>query len=103
MFVKVYEFHIQEGREREYLMIQEKTAEIYSRYIDCQTLYLKSINEGTKWLEISQYKDKDTYEKWIALVNKDPEIQTLFSSFEDLLDLNRKEIKEDSYHQVPKR
>ena len=85
MFVKVYQYHVQKEKEIEYLSIQEKVGEIYKQYLDFHTIYLKSKDCDTKWLEITYYKDEDDYKKGIKMMNKQLELQELFKSFQSVL------------------
>ncbi|WHY77178.1 hypothetical protein QNH20_24385 [Neobacillus sp. WH10] len=97
MFVKVYQYHIQKDKVDEYLGIQEKALEIYSRYLDFHTIYLNSKDDVTKWIEISRYKDEDEYQKSMKLINEQEEIQELFKAFQSLLDTNKSEISEEDF------
>lgn len=38
MFVKIYQYHIQQDKVEEYLSIQEKASEIYSKYLNFHTM-----------------------------------------------------------------
>ncbi|WP_456278930.1 hypothetical protein [Bacillus sp. AK128] len=96
MFVKVYKYHIQNDKVDEYLSIQEKASKIYGKYIDLQTTYLQSIDDHTKWLEISKYKDENEYQKSMDLINKEFEIKELFKAFQCLL-VSDSEISEEDF------
>ncbi|MEI5908692.1 hypothetical protein WAK64_16715 [Bacillus spongiae] len=100
MFVKIYQYHIQKEKEEEYLSIQEKAGEIYAKHIDLHTLYFKSKENDTKWLEINCYKDQDTYNKSIELINKQIEIQKLFKSFQSVLVSEKSEILEEDFIKI---
>lgn len=97
MFVKIYEYHIQKEKLEQYLAIQEKTSEIYSRYLDFHTIYLNSKTDETKWLEITRYKDEDIYKKSMELINEHKDIQNLFESFQSLLLTEKSEIREEEF------
>ncbi|KMM39289.1 hypothetical protein [Guptibacillus hwajinpoensis] len=97
MFVKVYEYHIQKEKIEEYLLIQQKAREVYGRYIDAETTYLHSKVDPTKWLEMTYYKSEDDYRTSMELINKEKEIQELFTSFKALLVTEKSEIKEEDY------
>jgi quinol monooxygenase YgiN len=97
MFVKVYQYHIQNYKVDEYLSIQEKASEIYRGYLDFETIYLQSKEDSTKWMEISKYKDEEEYQKSINLINKEEEIQELFEAFQSLLVSEKKEIIEENF------
>lgn len=100
MFVKVYQYYIQKEKEEEYLRIQEKAGEIYEKYLDFHTLYLKSKESDTKWLEITFYKDQDVYNKSIEIINKQIEIQELFKSFQSVLVSERSEVLEEDFLKI---
>jgi len=97
MFVKVYQYHIQKGKVREFLEIQEKVSEIYGRYLDFHTIYLNSIIDPTKWIEISRYKDEAEYQKSIEIINREGEIQELYEAFQFLLVSDKNEISEEDF------
>ncbi|MHC0035333.1 hypothetical protein [Pseudoneobacillus sp. C159] len=97
MFVKVYQYYIQKDQLDNYLDIQEKSKEIYSTYIDVQTIYLNSRNDESKWIEISRYQSEDEYKKSIKLINQQKEIQELFEDFQSLLVSDKNEISEEDF------
>lgn len=97
MFVKIYEYHIQKDKVEQYLAIQEKASEIYNRYLDFHAVYLNSKTEETKWLEIIRYKDEDTYNKSMELINEQKEIQDLFEDFQSLLLTGKRGIMEEDF------
>jgi hypothetical protein len=101
MFVKVYQYHIQQGKVKEYFEIQQKASEIYRKYINSQTTYLNSKADPTKWLEISRYENEEEYYKSMKLVNEEEEIQELFKRFQSLLVTDKKEIMEEDFTQKP--
>ena len=47
MFVKIYEYHIKKDMEVFFLEIQEKASRIYNKYLSCDVMYLKSIDDET--------------------------------------------------------
>ncbi|XXM71277.1 hypothetical protein ACQ0QQ_16425 [Lysinibacillus sphaericus] len=100
MFVKVYECHILPHKENEYLKIQERAEEIYSRYINSRSLHLKSREDSSKWMEITRYENEEEYERSIQLINQEKEIQDLFKQFQALLVSEKKEIREENFHLV---
>ncbi|MYL63516.1 hypothetical protein GLW07_09140 [Bacillus hwajinpoensis] len=85
MFVKVYEYHIREESMEEYYRIQQKAGEIYKKYIDVETTYLQSKEDSSKWMEIAKYESEEDYQKALALINQEKEIQELFKAFEAIL------------------
>lgn len=97
MFVKIYQYHIQNDRVDEYLAIQEKASKIYGKYIDFHTMYLNSKNDVTKWIEITRYKDEKEYNKSIHIINQHQEIQDLFEEFQSLLLNDKSEISEEDF------
>ncbi|WP_044339725.1 hypothetical protein [Rossellomorea aquimaris] len=98
MFVKVYEYHIQPEKIEEFFKVQEKAGEIYRKYLESHTLYLKK-QDGTKWMEINRYKDESEYKKSIELINEHEEIQHLFTDFQSLL-VPGSEIVEEDFLQI---
>lgn len=100
MFVKVYQYHIQKDKVEEYLDIQEKAAIIYSKYLDTHTIFLNSIEDESKWIEITKYRDEAEYKKWIKIINEQIEIQELFKSFQSLLVLDKDSIIEENFLEV---
>ncbi|MGM0753994.1 MAG: hypothetical protein ACQET6_18960 [Bacillota bacterium] len=99
MFVKVYEYHIQPEKIEEFFKVQEKAGEIYRKYLESHTIYLKKQDYGTKWMEISRYKDESEYKKSIELINEHEEIQHLFTDFQSLL-VPGSEIVEEDFLQI---
>ncbi|PEY32272.1 hypothetical protein CN354_21815 [Bacillus cereus] len=84
MFVKVYQYHIQIDKEKEYLEVQEKAASLYQKYIFIRSVYLKSNDDESKWIEMSWYKDEATYKKRIELISHEKELQELWKQFEGI-------------------
>jgi hypothetical protein len=103
MFIKIYEYYIQPDKEQEYLRIQQKAADIYSRHIDSQSLHLKSKDEPSKWMEITRYPNEDEYKRSIKLINQYKEIQELFKEFQSLLVPEKSEIREEDFIVVKER
>ena len=99
MFVRVYTFHIQKGKEEKYLTIQKRTEKIYKKYLDFQTIYLKSKEDNTKWMEINRYKNEEDYKKSIEQINKEQDIQELFKEFQSIL-VKGGEIIEENFVQL---
>lgn len=99
MFVKVYQYHIQQDKVQEYFEIQKKSSEIYSKYITSETMYLNSKEDPTKWMEISRYENEQEYYKSMKLVNEVVEIHSLFKSFQSLLVSEKREIMEEDFIQ----
>ena len=100
MFVKVYQYYIQKEKEEEHLSIQEKAGKIYQEFLDFHTIYLKSKDSDTKWLEITFFKDEDDYKKSIEIINKQLEIQELFQSFQGVLVSEKNEITEEDFLKI---
>ena len=97
MFVKIYEYHIQPEKTEEFLSIQERASEIYSKNLNFHTMYINSKKDETKWIEISRYKDEIEYIKSITMINEHREIQELFTRFESLLLTDKNEIREEDF------
>ncbi|WP_449537600.1 hypothetical protein [Ferdinandcohnia sp. Marseille-Q9671] len=98
MFVKVYSYHIQPAKNKEFVHIQKRTSELYGRYIDVQTTYLQSSEDQTKWLEISKYRSEEDYLKSIQLINNQKEIQDLFLAFQSILE--QEKITEENFTEI---
>jgi hypothetical protein len=103
MFIKVYEYYIQPDKEQEYLNIQQKAGEIYSRYLNVHSLHLKSMDDPSKWMEITRYRDKEEYKKSLDLINQYKEIKELFKEFQSLLASEKREIREEDFTVVKER
>lgn len=99
MFVKTYIYYVQKDKIQEFLDIQKKAGETYGQYISSQTTYLQSNEDKTKWMEITTYNREADYNKSIKFINKVPEIQQLFHSFEALL-VEGKGISEENFTDV---
>ncbi|KAB2330684.1 hypothetical protein [Bacillus mesophilum] len=97
MFVKMYEYYIQDDKLEEFLVIQEKASKIYGRYLSFQTQYLQSKDDPTKWIEITRYNDEKEYIQSLELINQHPEIQALFKAFQSVLLTSKREIREGNY------
>lgn len=97
MYAKMYQYHIRPEKVEEYLHIQEKAFEIYSNHLQLQTMYFKSNEDNTKWVEISKYKDEAEYKRSIAIINEHAEIQLLFTQFQSLLVPGKSEIIEEDF------
>ncbi|WP_456270931.1 hypothetical protein [Bacillus sp. AK031] len=97
MFVKIYQYHIQNDKVEEFLNIQEQVAEVYRRHVDIDTIYLQSRDDSTKWMEISKFRDEEEYQKSIALINREKEIQELFAAFQSLLLSEKQDIHEETF------
>ncbi|ADU29525.1 hypothetical protein [Evansella cellulosilytica] len=100
MFVKIYIYHIKRDKTEEYFRIQEKAREIYRKFIDSETTYLQSRSDTTKWIEITKYRSEEEYDKGIALINTEKEIQELFKSFQSILVDRKREIVEENFIEV---
>ncbi|WP_273833999.1 hypothetical protein [Guptibacillus sedimenti] len=97
MFVKVYEYQIHEESIEEYFRIQQKVGEIYGKYIDVETTYLQSKENSLKWMEIAKYESEKEYQKAMALINQENEIQELFKSFEAILLSDTNMVREEDF------
>lgn len=103
MFIKLYEYHIQQDKEQEYLRIQEKAADIYSRHIDSHSFHLKSKDDPSKWMEITRYRNEEEYNRSIGLINQSEEIQQLLNEFQSLLLSEKCEVREEDFTVVKER
>ena len=100
MFVKVYRYRVQPDKTEAYLSIQQKAAEIYRRYIHYRSVHLRSLEEPRQWLEIHWYPDEESYRKSIDRINSDPEIDRLWTEFQEILDPDNDGISEEIFEQV---
>ncbi|KEK24654.1 hypothetical protein [Bacillus gaemokensis] len=100
MFVKVYQYHIQLGKEKEYLEIQEKAREIYQKYIFICSVYLKNNEDESKWIEMHWYENEEVYKESIRLIYGEEDIKNLWNQFESVIDPQKSEIVEWDYSQV---
>ncbi|HEY4553424.1 MAG TPA: hypothetical protein VIG80_09535 [Bacillaceae bacterium] len=100
VFVKMYQYHVQEDKVEEFLDIQEKAGAIYGRYVDFHSIYLNSKTDKTKWIEISRYKDEDDYKKSLKMINEQKEIQSLFKAFQSVLLSQKSEISEEDFLEI---
>ncbi|MCG3088934.1 hypothetical protein [Sporosarcina cyprini] len=96
MFVKVYQYHVQKGKEDVFITIQGKVTEIYKRYLDFDSIYLNSKEDTTKWMEIVKCRDENEYNQGLAIINEQKEIQDLFKEFTSIL-CDQSEIREESF------
>ena len=99
MFVKVFRYHIQTDKVEDYLRVQEKAAEIYSKYLKSHTIYLNSLTDETEWMEITSYQNEEEYRKSIEQIDGQEEIQELFKTFQSLLVSDKQEILEEEFMQ----
>ena len=60
-------------------------------------MLLKSVEDKTKWLEISRYNSQDDYLNGMKRVNEVPAIQYLFKEFESCLVSDVLDIQEQNY------
>ena len=97
MFVKIYEYHIQKEKEALFLDIQDKVRALYQEYVSCDVMLLKSLDDETKWVEVSKYDNEDAYQNDIQIINKERAVQALFKAFEGCLVADKAEISEQNY------
>lgn len=99
MFIKMYQYHIPKESVEEYLNIQEQAAKIYKTHLDFHTMYFKSTNDETRWIEITRYNNETEYKTSIDMINKNQELQNLFQRFEDLL-IDQTMITEEEFTEL---
>lgn len=99
MFVKLFSYHINPAKEKEYLKIQEEAERIYSRFIEKKTLHLQSKEDKTKWLEVHIYENEKSYEESIHLIDAQQEIRGLYKQFLEVI-TTQEDISEEDYNQV---
>ena len=100
MFVKVYHYHIQPGKIDESLRIQERVKRIYDKHVRSRQLFLQNREDQSQWLEIHWYNDVNSYHAGQELINKEPELSTLWNEFQATLDPNNSAISEEYYEEV---
>ncbi|NBI27943.1 hypothetical protein [Chengkuizengella marina] len=87
MFVKIYQYRIQPNKEEEYLEIQEKAAAIYAKHIDLKSVHIIYNANHSKWIQITWFKDEESYNRGIKLVNKEIERKKdLWQAFQSVLE-----------------
>ncbi|MBT2680121.1 hypothetical protein J7E38_13990 [Bacillus sp. ISL-35] len=97
MFVKTYSYSIKPEREKDYLEIQVKAEQIYSRFTNKQTFYLQSKEDSSKWMEMHIYQDEKSYTDSIHAVDQQPEIKEMYKHFLEVI-TSEEELTEDSYN-----
>ncbi|MGU3472104.1 hypothetical protein ACLBWT_13275 [Paenibacillus sp. D51F] len=85
MYVKVYSYRIKPDKRHEFLELQKKAGERYGRELVFRTHYLNSSSDPDSWMELTWYKDEETYRKGMRQLEGDEELSGLFRSFEELL------------------
>ncbi|WP_144475992.1 hypothetical protein [Cytobacillus oceanisediminis] len=97
MFVKTYSYSIKPEREKDYLEIQVKAEQIYSRFTNKQTLYLQSKADSSNWIEMHIYQDEKSYTDSIHAVDQQPGINDFYKRFLEVI-TSVEELKEDDYN-----
>ncbi|WP_029420170.1 hypothetical protein [Alicyclobacillus macrosporangiidus] len=99
MFVKVYRYRLRPNCWDDYVTIQAQATEVYRRFIDYQTMYLRRNQDSSEIIELNFFPDEQSYHTAMELVNKEPHIHALFARFKDVL-AEGTEIEEQEYTQV---
>ncbi|MEH7443502.1 hypothetical protein V7201_14425 [Bacillus sp. JJ1122] len=99
MFIKVYTYHVIPEREQDFLEIQAQVENVYSRYVEKQSLFLKSKDGNTKWREIQIYKDETSYNESIKIIDQQKEIIDLYTRFMEVI-ISKEELIEENYEQI---
>ncbi len=100
MFVKVYRYHIQPDKIKEFLDIQERAGRIYKRHVSYRAVFLQSQDDPGLWLEIQWCGDENTYRKAVTAIDAEPEIKQLWREFQALLDPNDPVVQEERFEQT---
>lgn len=100
MFVKVYRYRVQSGKEEKLLSIQERANRVYSKHIPFRAVFLRKLRDPATWMEIHWYPDERIYRRGMDLVNSEPEISQLWEAFQGILDPDDSEIHEEYYDQI---
>ncbi|MED1563952.1 hypothetical protein P4U44_18975 [Alkalihalobacillus alcalophilus] len=98
LYVKVYEFFIQEDKVEQYFNIQNRAVELYKKHLNCEVMYLQCTTDKTKWMEFSKYVSEENYKEGLSKINIEPEIQSLFKQFESCLLPENQKIEEYNYY-----
>jgi hypothetical protein len=99
MYVKVYEYHIKPEMEREFIKLQAEAEKIYSEHIEKQSIFLKSKEDSSKWIEMIFYQDENRYNECIKVIDHHEKIQNLYAIFLSLI-VSKTEVTEGNYEQV---
>lgn len=99
MFIKVYTYHIISERVQDFLEILAQAENVYSRYIEKQSLFLRSKDDSLKWMEINIYKDETSYNESMKIMNQQKEIADLYAKFMELI-ISKEELTEENYEQI---
>ncbi|QGG54909.1 hypothetical protein [Paenibacillus sp. B01] len=96
-YVKLHAYHVQKEKRDEYLDLQRQAAEVYGRHASFRTLFLNSMEDETRWIEITTYDSEESYAEAIRLIDEEPEIGDLFRRFKSLLVQENAEIVEEDF------
>lgn len=99
MFVKMYTYEIEQGKEDEFKEIQSRANEIYNKHIDYRAEYLRNRDNENVILEIHRYPDKEAYLKGMHLIDEEPELQKTWEDFKGILAHDIGDIKELDYEE----
>ena len=99
MHVKIYKYRLKPGREQEYLEIQKEAEQIYSRFVQKQTLFLQNSRDKEVWQEIHIYQNEKSYNDTVSSVNEQPEIQVLYNRFLEVI-TSFNEVSEEEYQLI---
>lgn len=107
MFSALYFYRVPSGKADQFLFIQRKSAEIYRKHgaIDDLTFgagdlaakygcasFLKEISlaaDETLYFSLSLFKSKEDHDRIMAVVDKDPEIGSLYDQISETIDVSR--------------
>lgn len=99
MFIKVYTYYVIPEREQDFLEIQAQAEIIYSRYVEKQSLFLRSKDDNAKWMEIQIYKDETSYNESTKIIDQQKEIVDLYNRFMKLI-ISKEEFNDENYEQI---
>ena len=97
MFVKMYRYRIRPDREKQYLAIHDRAAQIYRKHVRFREVHLKSPGDPGTWVELQYYEDEQTYLNTIKVIEAEPEIGELFQKFQDVIDPAHTGVKEEQF------
>ncbi|WP_423410159.1 hypothetical protein AABM38_09590 [Heyndrickxia sp. MSNUG] len=99
MFFKVYTYHVKPEREQDFFEIQAQAENVYSRFVEKQSLFLRSKDDNAKWMEIQIYKDENSFNESIKIIDQQKEIIDLYTRFMKLI-ISKEELIEENYEQI---
>lgn len=85
MYVKVYEYQIQESKTADFLAYNRLSQALYEKYLPVEMLLLKKEGTDTEWLELNAFASKEQFDSSSPLIETDPGHAELFQRFSDCI------------------